>query len=209
MNKKHIKTLLIQECAKLMYFEGVTQYFSAKKIAAKRICRNKIQHLPSNGEISEAVYQLSLRDQQFDRADTLLRMRQKAIEVMHLLEAFTPKLIGSVSTGKIKQTSDIDLHVFCDDIELLTTFLMDNSIAFEQSEVMIMKNNKPKLFQHIHIINEFDIELSVYPINELKVTGKSSTDGKPIVRLSRIKLEKIIEQEHWDSLIQPQDSDQQ
>jgi hypothetical protein len=204
MNKKHIKTLLIQECAKLMYFEGVTQYFSAKKIAAKRICRNKNQYFPSNGEISEAVYQLSLQDQHFDRVDTLFRMRQKAIEIMHLLESFTPRLIGSVSTGKIKQTSDIDLHVFCDDIELLTTFLMDNSIAFEQSEVMIMKNNKAKLFQHIHITNEFNIELSVYPVRELRVTSKSSTDGKPIVRLSSEKLSRIIEQEHWESLIQMQ-----
>jgi hypothetical protein len=204
MNKKHIKTLLIQECAKLMYFEGVTQYFDAKKIAAKRICRNKNQYFPSNGEISDAVYQLSIQDQHFDRVDTLFRMRLKAIEIMVLLEDFSPRLIGSVSTGKIKQTSDIDLHVFCDDIELLTAFLMDNSIIFKQSEVMIMKNNKPKLFQHIHIINQFDIELSVYPVNELKVTCRSSTDGKPIVRLSRSKVQSIIEQEHWDSLIQPQ-----
>jgi hypothetical protein len=201
MNKKHLKALMIQECAKLMYFEGVTQYFDAKRIAAKRICKSKNQFFPSNGEILEAVYQLSLQDQQFDRADTLFRMRLKALEMMQLLDCFSPRLIGSVSTGKIKRSSDIDLHVFCDDIELLTTYLTDDKILFEQNEVLIMKNNKPKLYQHIYIVNEFNIELSVYPVNELRVISRSSTDGKPIVRMSQSKLEKIIEQEHWESLI--------
>lgn len=201
MNKKHLKALMIQECAKLMYFEGVTQYFDAKRIAAKRICKSKNQFFPSNGEILEAVYQLSLQDQDFDRADTLFRMRLKALEMMHLLDCFSPRLIGSVRTGKIKRSSDIDLHVFCDDIELLTTYLTDDKVLFEQNEVLIMKNNKPKLYQHIYIVNEFNIELSVYSVNELKVTSRSSTDGKPIVRMSQSKLERVIEQEHWDSLI--------
>ncbi len=201
MNKKHLKALMIQECAKLMYFEGVTQYFDAKRIAAKRICKSKNQFFPSNGEILDAVYQLSLQDQDFDRADTLFRMRLKALEMMHLLDCFSPRLIGSVSTGKIKRSSDIDLHVFCDDIELLTTYLTDDKVLFEQNEVLIMKNNKPKLYQHIYIVNEFNIELSVYSVNELKVTSRSSTDGKPIVRMSQSKLERVIEQEHWDSLI--------
>lgn len=200
MNKKHIKSLMIQECAKLMYFEGVTQYFNAKRIAAKRICKSKNQYFPCNGEILNAVYQLSLQDQDFDRNEVLFKMRLKALEIMQLLDCFSPRLIGSVSTGKIKKTSDIDLHVFCDDIELLTAFLTDDEIAFEQNEVLIMKNNKPTLYQHIYILNEFNIELSVYPVNELKVTSRSSTDGKPIVRMSRAKLERLIEQEHWELL---------
>lgn len=201
MNKKHIKTLMIQECASLMYFEGVTQYYDAKKIAAKRICKNKYQCFPSNGDIQHAVHQLSLQDVTFDRENTLFKMRLKALEMMQQLACFSPRLIGSVSTGKIKRTSDIDLHVFCDDIELLTTYLTDDNITFEQHEVQILKNNKPQLYQHIYIINEFEIELSVYPINELRVTSKSSTDGKPIVRISKSKLESIIEQEHWESLM--------
>lgn len=202
MNKKQVKTLMIQECARIMYLEGVRQYFEAKKIAAKRICGKKNQFFPSNGEISEAVYQLSLEDQHFDREHTLFRMRLKAIEVMRLLESFAPRLIGSVSTGKIKQNSDIDLHLFCDDIELVTIFLTDNNINYEQTEVMIMHNARPRLYQHIHLLNEFLIELSIYPVNEMRVVTRSSTDGKPIERVSCSKLEKLIEQEHWRLLVQ-------
>jgi hypothetical protein len=201
MNKKHIKILLIKECAKLMYFEGISQYFDAKRIAAKRICNRKYQYFPSNAEISDALYLLSLQDQHFDRENVLFKMRLKAIEFMQLLDSFLPRLIGSVSTGKIKRSSDIDLHVFCDDIELLSTFLEDEKITFEQQEVFIMKNNKPKRYQHIHIVNEFNIELSVYPVNYLRIASRSSTDGKPIVRLSISKLEQLIELEHWELLV--------
>lgn len=201
MNKKHLKTLMIQECAKVMYFEGVSQYFDAKRIAAKRVCKNKHQYFPSNAEVSEAVHALSLLDESFDRDTVLFRMRLKALELMDLLSCFSPRLIGSVSTGKIKSTSDIDLHVFCDHIETLLVFLSDQEIQFEQNEVLIMKNNKPKLYQHIYFTNEFDIELSVYAESEIRVTSKSSTDGKPIVRLTKAKLERLIQKEHWRQLV--------
>ncbi|MCJ8312769.1 MAG: nucleotidyltransferase [Saccharospirillaceae bacterium] len=201
MNKKHIKTLLIQECAKLMYFEGVKQYYDAKKIASKRICNNSMKYLPSNGEISEQVYQLSLQDSEFDHFDTLLKMRLKAIEYMEKLNTFSPRLIGSVSTGKIKQTSDIDLHVFCDEIELLLMHLNDNKITYELKEVLIQSGNKQVLYQHVYLFDAFDIELSVYPENELRVTTRSSTDGKPIKRLSLAKVQSLIEADHWDALL--------
>ena len=131
----------------------------------------------------------------------LFRMRLKALELMELLSSFSPRLIGSVSSGKIKGNSDIDLHVFCDHIETLTIFLADQEIRFEQNEVLIMKNNKPRVYQHIYLKNEFDIELSVYPETELRVTSRSSTDGKPIVRLTKAKLERLIQEEHWQQLV--------
>ncbi len=191
-----------------MYFEGVSQYFDAKRIAAKRICKKGNQYFPSNGEISDEVFRLSQDDNQFNRVNTLFRMRLKALEIMQMLNSFSPRLIGSVSTGRIKRTSDIDLHVFCDDIELLTTFLTDNNIGFEQKEVMVMKGNRPHLYQHVYLFNEFDIELSVYPSNELRVVSRSSTDGKPIIRMTKQKLERIVEQEHWEWLIKQSEAEQ-
>jgi hypothetical protein len=183
-----------------MYFEGVSQYFDAKRIVAKRICKKRNQYFPNNGEISDEVFRLSQADKQFNRASILFRMRLKALEIMQILDSFSPRLIGSVSTGRIKRTSDIDLHVFCDDIELLTTFLTDNHIVFEQKEVMVMKGNRPRLYQHLYLFNEFDIELSVYPRSELRVVSRSSTDGNPIVRMTKQKLERMVEQEHWEGL---------
>ena len=44
----------------------------------------------------------------------LNEMRQIAIKVMRKLSDFSSRLIGSVSTGRIRESSDIDIHVFVD-----------------------------------------------------------------------------------------------
>ncbi|MCJ8313614.1 MAG: hypothetical protein HRU38_15535 [Saccharospirillaceae bacterium] len=140
-------------------------------------------------------------DTQFDQINTLLKMRLKAIEYMDKLKDFSPRLIGSVSTGKIKNGSDIDLHIFCDQIELLFIFLDDNKIQYEIKEVQIQVGNKQVIYQHVYLFDVFDLELSVYPEYELRVTTKSSTDGKAIKRLSIAKVEALLEKEHWDDLL--------
>ena len=37
--------------------------------------------------------------------------------------------------------------------------------------------------------------------NELRVSTRSSTDGKPIKRLSLAKVQSLIEADHWDDLL--------
>ena len=50
------------------------------------------------------------------RTDRLLEMRLEALRMMRLLSHFRPRLIGSVMTGHIRQGSDIDLHLFSDNV---------------------------------------------------------------------------------------------
>jgi len=136
-NKKYIKgnpqlrQMLVREAARLMYEEGVNQFHDAKHMAAKRILgqgqkgafQARTRDLPSNGEISGEIAALA----QFHEGDALTQrlfsMRITALEVMSKLTEFSPRLIGSVSTGKIRKGSDIDLHNFTDSIESLTLHL--------------------------------------------------------------------------------------
>ena len=60
------------EAARLMYEEGVKQYFTAKRLAAKRLLgrvggrrlRYRPMDLPSNGEIRDALLSLGRSDAQ-------------------------------------------------------------------------------------------------------------------------------------------------
>ena len=181
-----------------MYHEGVKQYFDAKRMANKRMfsrggvkagqCRPK--DLPSNGEISVELAKLVelLED---DKGQRLLALRETAVSVMRELQEFTPRLIGSVSTGRIRQGSDIDLHVFTDHIELLETTLQHLQWFYEKEQVTIKKGTQYVEYTHIYLQADFPIELSVYPRRELRVVGRSSTDGKPIKRLKLADLEKL------------------
>jgi hypothetical protein len=48
----------------------------------------------------------------------------------------------------------------------------------------------------VHVADVFPIELTVYAPNELRQRPRSSTDGKPIVRIRESVLRTICEREH-------------
>ena len=103
-------------------------------------------------------------------------MRVVALEMMEALEPFWPRLIGSVASGHIRNGSDIDLHVFTDDIEELETWLRERGFSYELREVAIRKGGTIKDFLHIVVDEEVPIELSVYERREIRIRG-------PVVQL--------------------------
>lgn len=181
-----------------MYHEGVKQYFDAKRMANKRLLnrgglksgQSRPKDLPSNGEISAELLKLVelLED---DKEQRLLALRETAVSVMRELQEFSPRLIGSVSTGRIRQGSDIDLHVFTERIELLESALQHLQWFYEKEQVSIKKGEQYVEYTHIYLQADFPIELSVYPLSELKVVSKSSTDGKAIKRLKLAEVEAL------------------
>ena len=129
-------------------------------------------------------------------------MRKTALKIMQQLSPFNPRLIGSVSTGHIREGSDIDLHVFTDDLETLLRHLDNLGWQYDLDEVAIKQGNKVQLYTHVYFFLEYPIELSVYDTLEIRVTQRSSTDGKPIKRLKPKALIALIEAEHPELVMQ-------
>ena len=204
-NKKNSNQLRLQItnlAAKLMYEEGISQYFDAKRIAAKRLLKQGgggniwFKDLPSNGEISNALNRLADLHEGDARHGTLFAMRMIALDIMENLMPFKPRLIGSVSTGRIRNGSDIDIHVFTDDIESLECHIKSLAWHYETEQVAIQTSGKIEMFTHIHIDYYFPVELSVYPTRQLRIQVRSSTDGKPIVRMRPQALQELVISEH-------------
>lgn len=199
-----LRASLAVEAARVMYEEGVKQYFTAKRIAAKRLLgraggrglRFRPQDLPSNGEIRDALLHLAELAEGDRRGRRLFAMRVVALEAMRELEPFEPRLIGSVSTGHVRRGSDIDLHVFSDDQGRLEAHLSSIGWVYEIERVFIVKGGKPREFTHAHVADVFSIELTLYERRERFVRPRSSTDGKPIVRLDVAALEALLAREH-------------
>lgn len=202
-----LRCLLIREAAKVMYEEDVKQYFDAKRIAAKRLTggtnrsRTSIrpQDLPSNGEIAAEVSQLVRFYEGTEIEQQLFEMRVLSLEVMEILHEFQPRLIGSVSKGNIRKGSDIDLHLFADHLEPITEQIHQQGWDYEHQEITINKNGRWLSFDHIYLDLAFPVELSVYPTSDLKVRTRSSTDGKPIIRLNNKRLLELILDQHPDA----------
>src|SRR6201982_3412649 len=120
-----LRQAIALEAARLMYERIESEYFTAKRKAAKRLCRQgvKPEDLPSNAEIRDQI-QVFARIHEGDQRTIHLRdMRLEALRLMRLLRAFRPRLIGSVMTGHVRKGSDIDIHVFSDSAGLITDLL--------------------------------------------------------------------------------------
>lgn len=123
-------------------------------------------------------------------------MRIAALEAMEALAEFTPRLIGSVATGHVRSGSDVDIHVFAWDAADVEARVRGLGWVHETERVNILKHGKVMEFTHVHVPDVFPLELTVYPPNELRNRPRSSTDGKPIVRIRDSALRKICEKEH-------------
>lgn len=187
---------IAEEAARLMVDEDVREYIEAKRIAADYLFGMRVGsnvRLPSNGEIRAAIVtRAALRDAGQHR-ERLMHMRRVALEVMLQLEAFEPRLIGSVASGAIHRNSDIDIQLFCVRHDTLEGVLRSHGYEAERLEHEILKDGMFRRYIHYHFEREgVDVELSVYEPAELHIVRFSSIDGKPIDRVPRRRLEALL-----------------
>jgi hypothetical protein len=198
MSDVKLRQAIALEAARLMYERVESEYFTAKRKAAKRLCRRgvKPEDLPSNAEIREQI-QLFARIHEGDKRTQHLRdMRLEALRLMRLLRQFRPRLIGSVMTGHVRKGSDIDLHVFSDSPALITDLLEQAGCQFDLERKQVVKHGEARVFTHIHVFDRFNFELTVYPEDKAHYVFKSSITGKPIERASIAELEDLLTREY-------------
>jgi len=169
------------EAARLMLEEGVKEYYTAKRLAADR---TGARRLPSNRQIRSVIVTLTSIDA-VARRRWLRRLREVAVAVMEQLERFEPRLIGSVASGAVHATSDIDLHVFCVDHRALEDALEAGGYDAAREERPVVKDGRLRRFVHYRfdVDDAVMVELSVYDPADLGRISISSIDGKPIDRV--------------------------
>src|SRR5580700_2794618 len=200
MSNVKLRQAIALEAARLMYARVETEYFTAKRKAAKRLCRQwvKPEELPSNAEIREQIQLFARLHEGEQRTVNLKDMRLHALRLMRLLCRFKPRLIGSVMTGHVRKGSDIDLHLFCDNVSLITDLLEQEGVQFDVERKQIVKHNEARVFTHIHVFDHFNFELTVYAEDKAHYVFKSSITGKAIERASIKELEELIAAEYPD-----------
>jgi predicted nucleotidyltransferase len=107
-----LKCRVAREAATLLYFGAEKEYKQAKQKASQTFGTH---FLPSNLEVALELDKIAEEHEGSQRKERLVQMRREALDVMELLVAFCPVLIGSVWRGTIKQGSDIDIAVYTDE----------------------------------------------------------------------------------------------
>lgn len=200
MNRSKLRRQIAWEAARMMYQREESEYYRAKLKAARQLCQGWVKpaDLPSNVEIRDQIQAMARLFEGESRNDHLLAMRLAALAMMRRLAPFRPRLIGSVLTGHIRQGSDIDLHVFSDTTEAVSHALDQDSLDYTVERKQVRKHGEELIFTHIHLIDEYPFELTIYAADQAHYVFKSSITGKAIERASIAELEQFLASEYPD-----------
>jgi hypothetical protein len=201
MADKRVREHIARIAAQMMYERVEKEYFTAKRKAARQLgldCKYRPKDLPSNREIRDHIQILACMYEGESRRDNLKAMRIEALGMMRKLKDFHPALIGSVLTGHIRNGSDIDLHVFSDQVSAVTLALDDLGLRYDVERKRIVKHNEERVFTHVYVAGRFSLELTVYPLCKLGYVFKSSITGKAIERATLPQLEQFLFAEYPD-----------
>lgn len=179
------------EAARLLYTREFKEYFQAKREAARRQATTV---LPTNSEIHQQLLLLADKLEGDDRQQRLRDMRTVALEVMTVLQAFEPRLIGSTWTGHIRTGSDVDLNLYGDSLEAVEVALEQALIPFHVERVNSRKQGHEREFLHLHTQHPsgLPVEITLYPSEDLKVHPTCSITGGPMARGTLHQLEELL-----------------
>lgn len=191
---QQFRTQMAQTAARILLESGNRDYAAAKRKAADRLGVRDQRSLPSNLEIEQALaeYQrIFLADSQPDR---LRHLREQALAAMQLLSMFRPRLVGAVLRGTADAHSPIHLHVFSDDFEAVTLFLLEHSIPFEDGNRRIRRQNGE--FTEVPLVRfvagEDRVELTVLPLRDERHAPLSPVDGRPMQRADSAAVQALL-----------------
>src|SRR3954453_11114796 len=200
MDGSKLRRQIAWDAARLMYSREESEYYTAKKKAARLICKGWVKpaDLPGNVEIRDQIQMMARLYEGTERTNNLLAMRLAALAMMRRLGPFRPRLIGSVLTGHVRQGSDIDLHIFSDTTEAVTHLLDQDGIDYTVERKQVRKHGEERVFTHVHLVDTFPFELTIYARDLAHYVFKSSITGKPIERASIAQLEQFMASEYPD-----------
>ncbi|MBZ0188679.1 MAG: hypothetical protein K8F91_20705 [Candidatus Obscuribacterales bacterium] len=180
-----------EEAARLMIDGIETEYLQAKERAVLMLGLSSQTRLPSNRKVRECIAQLTRLSLGADEVERRLNlMREIACRIMAVIDDYDPHLIGSTLSGDIRDNSDVDLHAYCDEHDLLVELLFDE--GFESVETEVVENQKGS-FTHLRWMEEnIPVEITVYPWSWKEITLYSSVTNKPMKRASFGQVQALL-----------------
>jgi len=196
-DENRLRTLISQECARIMVEEGVKDFLLAKRKAAARLCITNKASLPANVEIEQARMEYQRLFKSSKQPAQLRAMRAAAVEAMTFLSRFQPKLVGAVLNGTTGPHSEVNLHLFADTSEEVVLFLAEHNIPFAMSERRLrLSNGQYGYFPALSFTaGETNMELMVFAGKARYEAPRSPIDGRPMRRASLAEVRILLNEE--------------
>jgi hypothetical protein len=122
--------------ARLIADEGM-DYAGAKRRAAREVlgdAANTRGLLPDNEQIEDELRRHLRLFGGPEQRMMLAALRRHALKLMQWLRAFEPRLVGAVLNGTATEFSDLQLHLYSDDVKEIEIHLLNQRIDFDVDE---------------------------------------------------------------------------
>ena len=111
--------------------EGIADYLSAKRKAARALGAGENETLPSNQEVEAELRAWQSLYQEDEQRERIQALRGAALEVMQTLAEFRPYLTGAALDGTAGRYSSAELDLFADSSKDVEIALLSNGIPYE------------------------------------------------------------------------------
>lgn len=171
--------------ARLMAEDGIADFSFAKRKAVRSLGLPENTRMPDNAEVEAELRTYQRLFQDTEQAARIAHLRQKAVEIMAIMQQFKPYLTGSVLDGSAGRYAEIDIQLFADSAKDVEIFLLNQRIDYQHSTPRSDRAEAVLTLQ----TDDCVANLVVYPPHEERVTLKTR-DGR--VR-ERARLEAVRE----------------
>jgi predicted nucleotidyltransferase len=189
---EELKSRVTTEAATLLYYGAEKEYKQAKLKAAKTF---GVHFLPSNREIALELDRITEENEGAARKEQLTQMRRDALNIMIILKAYCPLLIGSVWRGTTRKGSDIDVAIYHDSPEEIPKILAANGFkAYKTEWTTVTKHGKTETSLHIYSVTlgKHAVEIVVRSSEEANRKRKCEIFGDEIKGLNIQELTKVL-----------------
>lgn len=160
---------IAHHAARIIAEDGLRDYVSAKRKAARQIGAPDTHNLPDNDEVEQALRDYQALYQRDEQSVRLRQLRQQALEAMRLLEPFHPYLAGSVLNGTATRHSDINVQLFTDSAKEVELFLLARQVPYKSGEKRLHFGGEERSFPVFTLLDgPAEINVTVFATEDIR-----------------------------------------
>ena len=190
----HQRLALAVEAARIIQEEGLLDFRSAKAKAAARLGLGRRAHLPDNAEIEAALAERNRIFHGDQLPELLATLRRAAFELMRDLDLYWPRLVGDVLSGNATVHTSVDLHLFSDTTEAVSTSLESVGVSHRSiARRHRLRHDEVEQFPGYRFsVHGCDFASTVFPLRLRGHAPLSPVDGRPMRRAGIRELAELL-----------------
>jgi hypothetical protein len=169
----HLRNHIASAAARIMAEDGIADYVTAKKKAARQLGVPDTEALPNNAEVETElrIYQSLYQNEELN--DRVSELRQKAYQLMQMLPQFHPYLTGSVLDGTAGRFAEIDILLFADSAKEVEIFLLNRKLDYNH---VTPRHERAEAVLQV-AVDDAIANLVIYPVYDERVVFRHR-DGR-------------------------------